>query len=221
MFSRFTGTKKPVEPKEDKPLDTTRLQTHISSLDAKENSITQKIQDIDNQLATLTAKMKQRGPNYNSLRTQASNLLKRRKLYENQLRSVSNMNLTMNQTQMTIDGLQMMQEQYNVMKEVSAAQSEMFSSIKINDFMDLSDKMQDMREDMDDVQEMMAEAMVGDVDCDEDELDAELAAYAAESMPAAGESVYTPAAPVAAPTAPAAMPELPAAYNMNDDLSRL
>ena len=33
----------------------------------------------------------------------------------------------MNQTQMTIDGLQMMQEQYNVMKEVSAAQSEMFS----------------------------------------------------------------------------------------------
>ena len=52
MFSRFTGTKKPVEPKENKPIDTSRLQTHISSLDAKENSITQKIQEIDNQLAT-------------------------------------------------------------------------------------------------------------------------------------------------------------------------
>ena len=37
------------------------------------------------------------------------------------------MNLTMNQTQMTIDSVQMMQEQYNVMKEVSAAQKEMFS----------------------------------------------------------------------------------------------
>ena len=52
MFSRFTGTKKPVEPQENKPIDTSRLQTHISSLDAKENSITQKIQEIDNQLAT-------------------------------------------------------------------------------------------------------------------------------------------------------------------------
>lgn len=52
MFSRFTGTKKPVEPQENKPIDTSRLQTHISSLDAKENNITQKIQEIDNQLAT-------------------------------------------------------------------------------------------------------------------------------------------------------------------------
>lgn len=39
------------------------------------------------------------------------------------------MNLTMNQTQMTIDSLQMMQEQYNVMKEVSTAQNEMFKVV--------------------------------------------------------------------------------------------
>lgn len=52
MFSRFTGTKKPVEPKENKPYDTSRLQTQISSLDAKENNLNQKIQDINNQLAT-------------------------------------------------------------------------------------------------------------------------------------------------------------------------
>ena len=52
MIPRFFVTRKPVEPQENKPIDTSRLQTHISSLDAKENNITQKIQEIDNQLAT-------------------------------------------------------------------------------------------------------------------------------------------------------------------------
>lgn len=44
------------------------------------------------------------------------------------------MNLTMNQTQMTIEGLQMMQDQYNVMKEMSSAQSEMFKVPNISGY---------------------------------------------------------------------------------------
>ena len=47
-------------------------------------------------------------------------------MYLNQLKSVTNMNLTMGQTAATIENAQMMKEQYDVMKEVSSAQSQMF-----------------------------------------------------------------------------------------------
>lgn len=36
------------------------------------------------------------------------------------------MNITMNQTMTTIDSIEMMQEQYKIMKEVTSAQSKMF-----------------------------------------------------------------------------------------------
>ena len=81
-------------------------------------------------------------------------MLTRKKMYSNQLRSVQGMNMTMGQTAMTIENMQMMKDQYNIMKEVSDAQSQMFKTVNMNEFLRLSDKMQDMREDMDDVQEM-------------------------------------------------------------------
>lgn len=102
-------------------------------------------------------------------------MLTRKKMYSNQLRSVQGMNMTMGQTAMTIENMQMMKDQYNIMKEVSDAQSQMFKTVNMNEFLSLSDKMQDMREDMDDVQEMMMDGMTYDTEMDEDELDRELA----------------------------------------------
>ena len=42
------------------------------------------------------------------------------------MRTYCNMNITMNQTVTTIDSIEMMQEQYKIMKEVTSAQSKMF-----------------------------------------------------------------------------------------------
>ena len=47
-------------------------------------------------------------------------------MYLNQLKSVTNMNLAIGQTAATIENAQMMKEQFDVMKEVSSAQSQMF-----------------------------------------------------------------------------------------------
>lgn len=63
-------------------------------------------------------------------------------MYSNQLRSVQGMNMTMGQTAMTIENMQMMKDQYNIMKEVSDAQSQMFKTVNMNEFLSLSDKMQ-------------------------------------------------------------------------------
>lgn len=116
-------------------------------------------------------------------------------MYSNQLRSVQGMNMTMGQTAMTIENMQMMKDQYNIMKEVSDAQSQMFKTVNMNEFLSLSDKMQDMREDMDDVQEMMMDGMTYDTEMDEDELDRELAEISMNPVPSAAENI--PAQPAA------------------------
>ena len=51
MFGRFLGTKKPVEVKEDKPIDMTRMNEHMSTLDKREEMIQKKIDGIDAELA--------------------------------------------------------------------------------------------------------------------------------------------------------------------------
>ena len=111
------------------------------------------------------------------------------------------MNLSMGQTAMTIENMEMMKEQYKVMKEVSDAQSQMFKQV-----------------DMDDVQEMMMDGMVGDTEIDEDELDRELASISVEPMPTPGMSVPgQQVGPTADPIAP--VPSMPAqdnAFNLND-----
>ena len=51
MFGRFLGTKKPVEVKEDKPIDMTRMNEHMSTLDKREEMIQKNIDGIDAELA--------------------------------------------------------------------------------------------------------------------------------------------------------------------------
>ena len=129
------------------------------------------------------------------------------------MRSVQNMNLTMGQTAMTIENVQMMKDQYNIMKEVSDAQSQMFKTVNMNEFLSLSDKLQDMREDMEDVQDMMMDGMACDTEMDEDELDRELAEISMDPVPSAAQNI--PAQPVA-PQPAVAAPAQDTGFNMND-----
>ncbi|KAK8792298.1 hypothetical protein WA171_002550, partial [Blastocystis sp. BT1] len=214
MFNRFLGTAKPVEKKEDKPVDMSRITEHMSRLDQREERIQKKIQDLDTQLEQIKQKLATAsGSTYQSLRVQASNIIRQKNMYLNQLKSVTNMNLTMGQTAATIENAQMMKEQFDVMKEVSSAQSQMFQSINLNEFMTLNDKMQDMREDMEDVQEMMMDGMMVDNDIDEEELDRELADIHMNGMPVSGNAMPTPAFPD--PTAATVPTPAMQSYNFN------
>lgn len=51
MFGRFLGTAKPVQPKEDKPVDMTRLNEQMSRLDQREERLDKKLQDVERQMA--------------------------------------------------------------------------------------------------------------------------------------------------------------------------
>lgn len=93
------------------------------------------------------------------------------------------MSMGMSMTMNTIENLQIFQEQYNVMKQVTDVQSAAFGQVDMNKFLDLNDRMQDMREDMDDLNEMIMDSMNLDIDMDEDELDRELASFQAAALP--------------------------------------
>ena len=88
-------------------------------------------------------------------------------MYEGQLKTTTNMSMGMSMTMNTIENLQMFQEQYNVMKQVTDAQNAAFKQVDMNKFLDLNDRMQDMREDMDDLNEMIVDSMNLDIDMDE------------------------------------------------------
>ena len=51
MFNRFLGTAKPVQPKEDKPVDMTRLNEQMSRLDQREERLDKKLEDVERQMA--------------------------------------------------------------------------------------------------------------------------------------------------------------------------
>lgn len=51
MFNRILGTAKPVQPKEDKPVDMTRLNEQMSRLDQREERLDKKLQDVERQMA--------------------------------------------------------------------------------------------------------------------------------------------------------------------------
>ena len=51
MFGRFLGTKKPTQTKEDQPIDMTRFNDHMTTLDKREEMTQKKINDIDAQLS--------------------------------------------------------------------------------------------------------------------------------------------------------------------------
>ena len=91
--------------------------------------------------------------------------------------------MTVDMTLNTVDNMQMLTEQLNVMQQVTDAHSAAFKSIDLNKFYELNDKMQDMREDMDDLNEIMADSMAIDTTLDEEELDAELAQFQASALP--------------------------------------
>lgn len=126
-----------------------------------------------------------------------------------------NMDMTIN----TVDNMQMLTEQLNVMQQVTDAQSEAFKSINLNKFYELNDKMQDMREDMEDLNEMMADSMAVDTTLDEDELDAELAQFQASALPM--NPTYQPTAQSTAQSTAQPTSMFPITDDLNQQLNSL
>lgn len=95
--------------------------------------------------------------------------------------------------------------------------------MNLDDYMNLTDKLQDMQEDMDDVQEMMMDGMTGDIEMDEEELDRELASIKVGDMPEANPLPMNSAPATQTPAEAMPMADGAPAFpsNWRDELSNL
>ena len=140
-----------------------------------------KIDECNTQLTDLKTQMKTaRGTSLNSLKQRALQVLRRRKMYDQQLGSVMNQQFNVDQVAFAQESIQDTMNTVSALKEANTQQQAMMKNFNMDQMEDLFDDMADMMADMEEINEVMGRSY--DVQFDEgellgelDELDEELA----------------------------------------------
>ena len=177
-------------------------------MDQRTKVIQAKIDECNTQLTDLKAQMKTaRGTSLNSLKQRALQVLRRRKMYDQQLGSVMNQQFNVDQVAFAQESIQDTMNTVSALKEANTQQQAMMKNFNMDQMEDLFDDMADMMADMEEINECMGRSY--DVQFDEgellgelDELDEELAAEQLDE--GLGMPSYVPNAQKAGPQAPPA-----------------
>ncbi|KAH7640370.1 vacuolar protein sorting 60 [Dermatophagoides farinae] len=170
MMNRMFG-----KPKDKVPPP--NLSDVIANVDSRTESIDKKIQKLEADLVKYKDQMKKmrEGPAKNAIKQRALNILKQRKMYENQREQLMQQSFNMEQTNMATQTLKDTQVTVNAMKLGVKEMKKEYKKINIDQIEDLQDDLADMMEDANEVQEALGRSY-GMPDVDEDELEAELEA---------------------------------------------
>lgn len=165
----------PSSPKVDeKPKPT--LDEGIEKLDTRAKSLEDKIKSLDSEIvkhrdtmtksrnATARAQAKQR----------ALQLMKQKKLYENQLMQLRNQSFNMEQARFNTEMMKDTMMQVDAMKGAKEAMSSQYGEINLDEIEDLQDDLEDMFLDVNEVQEIMSRSFGLPDGLDEADLEAEL-----------------------------------------------
>ena len=174
-------------------------------MDQRTKVIQAKIDECNTQLTDLKAQMKTaRGTSLNSLKQRALQVLRRRKMYDQQLGSVMNQQFNVDQVAFAQESIQDTMNTVSALKEANTQQQAMMKNFNMDQMEDLFDDMADMMADMEEINECMGRSY--DVQFDEgellgelDELDEELAAEQLDE--GLGMPSYVPNAQKAGPQA--------------------
>ncbi|KAI7695588.1 hypothetical protein SSS_00173 [Sarcoptes scabiei] len=115
------------------------------------------------------------GPSKNLIKQKAMNILKQRKMYENQRNTLMQQSFNMEQTNMATQTLKDTQVTVEAMKLGVKEMKREYKKVNIDQIEDLQDDLADMMEDANEVQEALGRSY-GMPEVDEDELEAELEA---------------------------------------------
>ena len=111
----------------------------------------------------------------------ACQILKRKKMYEQQLNTITNQQFNVDQMAFNSESIQSNIQMFDAMKSATAAQQEQMKKINYNDMEDLYENMAEMMADQEEINEMMERDFgVGEFNEDDlmdelNELDEELA----------------------------------------------
>lgn len=128
--------------------------------------------------------------------------LKRKKLYEQQVDTLANNTLRIQDQIITLEGAKATTETVKAMREGAGAMKNMQKQMSINSVDDVMDEIQEQTENMKQIQEALSAPIGALADLDEDDLDAQLAELDEEFE--AEEAIAAPAATVPAVRAPPA-----------------
>lgn len=187
MFGMFGKSKKEEEEKkkladDEKIINQNQIQNQVPQQnnhneDRIQNSIEAtrlKLEQANNELKThlLNYRNAHNQKIKEGFKVKASNALKKKKLYENQLSNLENSQFTFETMKIQSE---MMKDQMNVvrtMKETGDAQKSLMNQMNIDSMWDIAMNMREMQEDMEEMNEVFQESYK--VDVDDDLLDAEL-----------------------------------------------
>jgi len=147
----------------------------IANVDSRADSIDKKIAKLDADLVKYKDQMKKmrEGPAKNAVKQKALNILKQRKMYENQRGNLMTQSFNMEQTNFSTQMLKDTQTTVAAMKLGVKEMKKEYGKVNIDQIEDLQDDLSDMMEQANEVQEVLGRTY-GVPDVDEEELEAEL-----------------------------------------------
>lgn len=151
------------------------LEEVSEKMSKKSGAIDAKIATLDKQILELKKKMKSsRGPAQKRYKQQALQLLKRRRMYDNQANLHATQQFNIDQMSFTMDSIKDTQATVATMKETAATMKTQFKEMNIDEVEDVYDDLEDLMEDASEINEIMGRSMGNMDEIDDDELEAEL-----------------------------------------------
>ena len=177
-----------------------------------------KVDECNTQLADIKKQMAgAKGSRLNTLKQKALQILRRRKMYDQQLGHVMNQQFNVDQVAFAQESIQDTINTVSALKSANEVQKAQMKNLDMDQMEDIFDDMADMMADMEEVNEVMGRAYNCDFEEGEllgelDELDEELAAEQLDE--GLGMPSYVPNAQASKPEAAAAQPESAALNDM-------
>jgi len=173
-MKRFFGSSKPTQPGPS-------LNEVTERVDSKVNGLDEKIKKLDSELFTIREKMKKvKGPAQNGMRQRALQLLKQKKMYEQQRDQLMSQSFNMEQVNFASQTMKDTVTTVSAMKDANGALKKQFKSISLDEIEDLQDDLSDLLEVNNEIQETLGRSYGLPSDVDESELEDELAALGEE-----------------------------------------
>lgn len=167
-MNRIFGKKKETAPPPNLGDVGQRVDARVGNLDAK-------IKQLENELRDYQKKMKKaRGAALTNLKRRAMQVLKRKKMYEQQRDQMSAQSFNLEQTNFALDTVKDTQETVAAMKGAAAALKVEHKKINIDAIEDTQDDLAEMMFDMNEIQESLGRSFGLPDEVDECDLDAEL-----------------------------------------------
>mmetsp|Transcript_2141 Transcript_2141/g.5600 ORF Transcript_2141/g.5600 Transcript_2141/m.5600 type:complete len:223 (+) Transcript_2141:75-743(+) len=168
-MQRFFGGKKPEAPK-------VSMADAADTASKRDELLSAKIKDLDKQLADFKNQLKttRPGPAQARIKQRALQVLKQKRMYENQQDQVRGMAWNMEQAKFAMENMQSALHQAEAYKSTAQELKQQFKNVDISKLEDLRDDLDDLLQDVDEINEIMSRSYAVDQDIDEDELEDEL-----------------------------------------------